>query len=87
LVSARDLLRDAKDVSFSIKVSSFDSSEVEAFDSEVDEDNSLDKELFDCENEYKANVGIMIRETTIDIPRKPILLLYMNEMILSVLQI
>lgn len=87
MVSARDLLRDANDVSFSIKVSSFDSSGTEAFDGGVDEGNSLGKVLFDCENEYMANDGIMTSEITIEIPRKLILLSNMNELIMSVLQI
>jgi hypothetical protein len=78
LVSASDLLRDANDVSFSTKVSSFDSSGIETFDNGVDDDNSLGKVLFDCENENVTNVGIIPREITIDITRKLILLLNMN---------
>lgn len=74
MVSASDLLRDANDVSFSIETSSFDSSDIEEFDRGVDEDNSLDNVSFDCENEYMANVGIMIKEITINIPRKLTLL-------------
>ena len=66
MVSARDLLREAKDVSFSIGVSSFDSSDIEAFDNVVSEGNSLDKVLFDCENANMAKLGITTKEIIIE---------------------
>ena len=87
MVSARDLLREAKDVSFSIEVSSFDSSDIEAFDNVVSEDKSLDKVLFDCENENMAKVGITNKENIIEMIRKPLLVLIMNRSIMCLLQI
>ena len=74
-------------MSFTIEVSSFDSSDTEAFDSGLVEGKSVDKVLFDCENENMSNDGIITREITIDMTKTLILLYNMNESILNVFQI